>query len=97
MNKNYAGDAGLGIVVDCGLDISAAADTRFLVRRPDGTMTQWSAEVYALSGKAFYLRYVTKPGDLSLPGVYKIQAALILGDWNGRGETAEFTVYRPFE
>ena len=97
MEKNYAGDAGLGLIVDCGRDISAATNTRLLVRRPDGSTTQWSAQIYAINGKSFYLRRLTRPGDLSLPGRYRVQAALTLGDWSGRGQTAEFTLYRPFE
>ena len=39
-----------------------------------------------LDGKLYY------GGDLDEAGVYKLQAALTLGDWSGLGRTASFTV-----
>ncbi len=97
MEKIYVGDVGLDVVVDCGCDISGARETAILVRRPDGAAVRWAASIYAMNGEARYLRYATRPGDLSMPGLYKAQAALALGAWSGMGETARFIVRKPFE
>lgn len=87
-NTIYQGDAGLEILVDCGRDISAAADAALLVRTPSGTVKTWAAQVT----DTHFLRYVTQPGDLADAGLYRLQATLSTGDWTGRGKTATFFV-----
>jgi len=97
MESIFAGDAGLGVIVDCGRDVSLAVGPAILVRRPDGAVLRWEASVFEMDGETRFLRYVTRPGDLSMPGLYKAQASLSLGAWTGLGETARFIVRNPFE
>ncbi len=97
MDKNYIGDVGLGLIVDCGRDISGASNTKLVVRRPDGSTVEWAATVHAVDGRTNHLWCVTQPGDLNMAGQYRLQAAFTLGDWSGRGKTAAFTINRPFE
>ena len=88
----YQGDAGLEILVDCGRDLTGAASPSLCVRLPSGATRSWPAAVAGSGQDAARLRYVTRPGDLAEAGVYKLQAALTLGDWSGLGRTASFTV-----
>ena len=88
----YQGDVGLEILVDCGRDLTGAASPTLRVRLPSGAARSWPAAVAGTGQDAAKLRYVTRPGDLAEAGVYKLQAALTLGDWSGLGRTASFTV-----
>lgn len=87
-NTIYQGDTGLEILVDCGRDISGASQTALSVRLPSGRVRSWSTSVT----DERYLRYVTQAGDLAEPGLYRLQASLVLGNWTGRGKTACFHV-----
>ena len=86
------GDVGLEILVDCGRDLTGAVSPTLRVRLPSGAVRSWPAAVAGSGQDAARLRYVTRPGDLAEAGVYKLQAALTLGDWSGLGRTASFTV-----
>lgn len=92
----YQGDEGLEILMDCGRDITGAGSPAIVVRTPSGAVRRWEAVLHAVDGTARCLRYVTRPGDLAESGVYKLQASLSLGDWTGRGGTAQLTVRAPF-
>jgi hypothetical protein len=92
----YQGDVGLEILVDCGRELTGAASPFLRVRLPSGVVRSWPATVAAPDQGARHLRYVTRPGDLAEAGVYKIQAALTLGDWSGCGRTASFVVQPQF-
>ena len=87
-NTIYQGDVGLEILVDCGRDISETQRAALSVRTPSGAVHDWPATVTDGS----FLRYVTQPGDLAVPGPYRLQATLSTGDWTGRGKTATFFV-----
>jgi len=91
-NTIYQGDVGLEILVDCGRDLTGAASPSLCVRLPSGVARSWPAAVAGPGQDAAKLRYVSRPGDLAEAGVYKLQAALTLGDWSGLGRTASFTV-----
>jgi hypothetical protein len=96
-NKIYVGDIGLAILVDVGADISDATEATLSVRKPDGTEVSWAAEVRTVSGQTNFLRHVTVPGDLDVPGKYRVQPNLtIAGGWSGLGETDTFRVYDTF-
>jgi len=89
--KLYVGDVGTVVVLECGRDLSQAESPAIVVRRPDGTSRTWPAEA-----EGTRLRYVTRQGDLSMPGVHCLQAAYSQGDYCGRGATAELLVHRAF-
>ncbi len=92
----YQGDVGLEILVDCGRDLTGAVSPTLRVRVPSGATRSWPATVAGSGQDAAKLRYVTRSGDLAEAGVYKLQAALTLGDWSGLGRTASFTVRPQF-
>lgn len=91
MAKNYVGDAGLAVVLDTGVDLTAATGCVILVQNPDGTETTWAATVDGTK-----LVHATVAEDLSLPGVYRLHAAFTLGGWSGLGEVTKMTIYERF-
>ena len=90
--KVYMGDIGTEIVVDCGVDVSAAATPALKVKKPDSSTATWPATVVE-SNK---LRHITVAGDLDQAGKYLIQPDVNLPTWDGLGETVELTVYPAF-
>ena len=91
-SKVYVGDVGTQIILDCVQDITEGTELAIRVRRPDGTTTTWSA----VSAGPTKLKYTTVANDLSMPGVWVLQADVttVAGRW--LGETAQLRVYSPF-
>jgi hypothetical protein len=89
--KIYVHDVGTVVELECGQDMTLAENPAILVRRPDGTARTWAAEA-----EGTRLRYVTRQGDLSIPGVHRLQAAFAQGVFHGRGATVELMVHRAF-
>jgi hypothetical protein len=92
-NKIYVGDIGTVITLDTNETISSATTTDIEVKKGDGTTATWTG---SLSGSDS-VEYTVVSGDFSCSGVYKVQAYVVMTDWSGLGETAEFQVYDVFE
>ena len=95
MGKVYKDDIGTEIILDCEADISAALSFTILVKKPDGTETEWAAELKPNS--VTKMRYFIKENDLDQKGKYLLQANPELINWVGRGETATLMVYNHFK
>lgn len=91
MGKVYVGDVP-EIVVDCRVALTGATLKQLVVQKPDKTEVEWSAEIY----QDTKLRYLAQEDDLDLPGTYKIQPKVTLGNWTGRGLTVYLYVAVPF-
>lgn len=91
--KVYVGDVGTEIILDCMTDISGATTTEIVAQKPNGSRVTWPAQIV----ESTKLKYVTIQGDLSHPGLWKLQARVVLPDWSGRGETFEVRIYNLFE
>lgn len=63
---------------DVAVDISAATNTEFLIRKPDGTLLTVAADFYT-DGTDGILTYTTVEGDTDIVGIYKFQARITLG------------------
>jgi len=92
-NKIYVGDIGTIITLDTNETISDATTTDIEVKKGDGTITTWTGSLFGTD----YVTYTIIAGDLSCSGIYKVQAHVIMPEWDGLGETAEFRVYGAFE
>lgn len=92
-NKVYVGDIGTIITLDTDETISSATTTDIKVKKGDGTTATWVA---VLSGTDS-VTYTVVADDFSCSGVYKVQAYVVMPNWSGLGETAEFQVYDAFE
>lgn len=98
--KTYVGDIGTIIVLRvldaaalaAGLTIADATTREINVRKPDGTITTWTATAEGTDS----IQYTTIAGDLATAGEYHLQAHVVLPTWNGRGETDSLTVNLPF-
>lgn len=93
--KVYVGDLGTVIIVDCGSAITGATTKDLKVKKPDGTIVTWTAEIYQVN----YLRYVSDlvDSDFDIEGVYYLQSRVVVDGWSGLGETANFRAYDPYE
>lgn len=92
-DKHYIGEIGTEILVDTGVDITGATDTKIQCKKPDGTIVAWTATISGTTK----LKYTIISGDFNQSGTYTLQASLILTGWTGRGETATFDVDELFE
>ena len=89
MSKNYVGDIGTVITVDCGIDISDATTTELKVQKPDGTLVTWSASV----ANNNFLKSVITDGDFDQAGFYALHSSVVTPDWSGVGDVVYFKVY----
>ncbi|MEA5090610.1 hypothetical protein [Solidesulfovibrio sp.] len=96
MDSIYQGDTGVELLVDCGRDIAGAVGPVLRVRAPSGAVRVFPGSLVEKDGVTRHIRYVTRAGDLDEAGVYRIQAALTLGDWTGVGRTARLAVRARF-
>jgi len=94
-DKHYVGEVGTELVVRCGRDLTGAASLKLSVKRPDGSVVEWTAE-QAYQRKDS-IRYITKPGDFTVPGEYQLQSKVYLNGWLGKGKTTKFLIYNRFE
>ena len=92
-DKHYVGEIGTAIIVDCGCDITGSTEFALKVKKPSGTTTSWTPEIY----NSNYLKYTTVSGDLDVAGQYLLQSSLNTGTWKGLGETAYFRISEIFE
>lgn len=88
-NKVYVGDTGTAIIVDSGVDISAATAMSIEVRKPDGVIVSLPANASGLTA----LRFDTLPDTLDVPGAWRVQPKVTLPSGTWRGETAVMQVY----
>lgn len=89
MTKVYVGDIGTEIVLDCGVDVSAATVRKILVKKPGATSAiEWSA----VADGTNRIAHVAATGDLDVAGTYYLQAYIEMPGWSGRGETAGLEV-----
>jgi len=90
------GDAGTQIVVkvrDGGrrMDLSAATSRRIVLTKPDGNEVLRDAD-FVTDGTDGALVYVTGAGEVDQPGLWQVQAQLVVGSWSGRTSRASLRV-----
>lgn len=92
MSKTYIGDVGTEIILDCGVDVSAATVRTIKALKPDGTSVDWTAVLEGTTA----IKYTIQSGDLDQAGAWKLQAYIEIASWSGLGETAKLKVSAPF-
>lgn len=88
----YKGTVGLLVLLDCRQDISSAEDPKIRVKKPSGTVLEWTPTIIQRNGLTTLLGYVTQVSDLDEIGVYTIQPQLTLGGWRGYCKEASLEV-----
>ena len=96
MANIYQWTPGLPIALNSGMDVSTADKLEIEVRRPDGTVTRWPAEVMTKDGRATWLRYITDAKALDQVGTYKLQALVSKNALVAPGKTATLEVLARF-
>lgn len=90
MSAIYAQSSGVAIVLDTGKSLTTATVTNIRVKGPKGTVVTWKAAKFGTTK----IRYITKPGDLDLPGVYILQAYVVTPTWAVYGSPCRMTVLK---
>jgi len=93
MSKIYNGDIGTEFVVDTGSDISTATTMQLKIKKPSGTIVTWDCT----QTQTTKITYTTILNDIDEVGKYTGQAYVALPDWQGYGETFDFSVWDVFK
>lgn len=93
MSEIYKGDAGTVIEVSVGEDVSLATTLELRIRKPDGTVENWTATKDPLIDTQ--INHTVSAGDLDQVGEYRLNSYIVLPTWTGHGETARFDVGSP--
>ena len=91
MSTVFAGDVGTEIVLDCGVDTTAATVRSVVARKPNGEKVTWNA----LQEGTNSIKHITASGDLNMSGPWKLQAYIEIPGWKGYGGVAVLTVENP--
>lgn len=93
MSKVYVGDTGTAIVLDVGQSLAGALAVSVEAQKPNGEAVSWTGAVF----ESTKVRFVTQAGSLDAPGVWRLQARVVLPSGTWLGEMAKLTVYKPFD
>ncbi len=94
-NKLFKNNIGVLIRVYAGVDISDTTSVIMKIRKPSGTIAQWTATVDVNNG--FYANYYTVANDLNEVGEYFISLNIVTTDNKTiTGQTDTFMVYDQF-
>lgn len=89
MDKVYVDQIRYLVKLDCGEDVSAATTQYISVRKPDGTVTDWTA----LVAEDNYIQHSTDIADIDQDGTYRVQAVVVLDGKTLLGNTDRFTIH----
>jgi len=84
----FVGDTGTKIILDVGLDISAATVRKIKYLTPDGVLEEWAANQETTTSISF----ITIADSLNVAGKWKLQAYIETASWKRHGEIATMTV-----
>lgn len=88
MSVIYKNDVGTELILDCGVDVSAATVRKVRVRNPFGGVK----EFVAVANTSNTIKYVLLDGDFNVAGNWQVQAYIEMPGWKGRGEWATVEV-----
>jgi hypothetical protein len=92
MTKIYAGAVDVEIRLDTGQSLDGASSLKILVKKPNGTETEWGASQY----DSTTIYYATVDGDLDEAGDYVLQSYVEWGSSKHLGESVILRVYAKF-
>ena len=93
VNKVYVGDVGTDIVLNTGVDISAATTLKIKYKKPGGSVEEWDGVLEGTTS----IKYTTVTGDLDTAGLWSFQAYVVLPSWTGHGELVQHQIYELME
>jgi len=86
ISRLHSGDYGFLLVVETGIDLRGSSVLKLLVKRPDGSKTEWDGIVS--DRKPTQLRCYVSPFEILQAGIWKYQSyvekdgKVLLGDIN---------------
>lgn len=91
MQSVFVGAIGQKIILDVGVDISAATTKQIKYRRADGTLSTWTAAEETTTSISYTTTAAT---DIPIgnDGIWKLQAYVITPTWTDHGEIARLLV-----
>jgi len=95
-DKHYVGEVGTELFLNVWQDLSSASEVKMLVKKPDNTRHEWSAEIYPIDSVNTYLRHTIVEGDFNMSGIYEFQAWAKFAAWEGKGKTAPLMIYERY-
>lgn len=87
--KLYIGDIGTSILVEVGIDLTAATGHSISVLKPNKKRVTWASTMEGTTA----LKYIVQAGDLDIAGIYSLQAFVEIGGGRWHGQTATFEVF----
>jgi len=85
----FIGALGKKIVLNVGIDISAATTRQIKYEKPDGTTSYWTAIEESTTSISFTTTAAT---DLDLDGNWKLQAYIVTPTWTDHGNITRMLV-----
>lgn len=85
----FVGALGKKIVLNVGVDISAATTRQIKYEKPDGTTGYWTAVEESTTSISYTTTAAT---DLDDKGNWKLQAYIVTPTWTDHGNIARMTV-----
>ncbi|RLC88902.1 MAG: hypothetical protein DRJ03_01285 [Chloroflexi bacterium] len=93
LNKVYVGDVGTDIILDTGVDLSAATTLKIKYKKPGGEIEEWDGTLEDTTK----IKYTTVTDDLDTAGLWSFQAYVELPAWQGHGELAQYNIFELME
>lgn len=93
MGKHYINEIGTQILVNVTSDISTATTALLQIKKPSGTIVNWTGTVYSKT----YISYIVKKGDFNEAGDYLLQSYVEMPGYSGRGDVISFKIYNVFK
>lgn len=87
--QSHEGDIGTEILLDTGVDITAATLVQIKYQKPDLTTGVWTGVV----DNTTKVKYVTLAGDLDQAGEWLFQSYVETPTWEGHGESVQHKVW----
>lgn len=94
--KLYLGDYGHVFYIYTGADLSTALETSLRIKKPDGTLVNWTPTLHTFGITYNYLTYTIYNGDLDQVGLWELQTYAKFNGWIGRGNTIDFQIWPVF-
>lgn len=90
MNNIYTGQTLLTIKLETDLDVSLASEKKILYTKPDGTKGSWTATIDGTTA----IKYDVLTNDISLSGIWKLQAYVVIAGKIGYGDVVDMTIQK---
>lgn len=87
----FQGQGYLDIILDTGIDLSGASIVKVLFKKPDGTLGEWTGEVY----EDTKVKYEFADEDLDMEGSWRFEAYALIDNRSAYGDIIIKQVKQP--